>query len=425
MDISIQNTSWKDLPWSKFQIKLFRLQSRICRAVQNGDVKKIIKIQKTLLQTKSVYFIAVKHIAELNERKVFLGHKKYYLTDDEKTKLALYVSQNITHWKHKKLQQISTTRLGDRKQVFFVSNFEDMVVQCVWQYALEPTCMRIKPANSCNPKINSNIIAWNIQKKLLFNLNEKQKKMLQIVVHRPWNKDQCQILMRQLIFPLRYKTSLIQALTIGILDTIVTDIGIPNNVISALLVDILLNGLEKLGCSNGKTRKLDSRELVLTGFRHGNNVVYMLQDHDNHNQVLDRVKCFLRQRGLTLLENKVTKSTDGFDFLDWCFVLKSNAQPVSYPSNSNWRDYKNRIKSTLKSTRYKIHTRIQQLKSINAKWYKYHQYCDMGQIRSQLFSLVNWCKWYMRNNTRMHRLEIHSSVTEIFNRRPNSVFKKS
>jgi RNA-directed DNA polymerase len=39
---------WKDIPWRKLERYVFKLQKRIFKASQRGDVKVVKKLQKTL-----------------------------------------------------------------------------------------------------------------------------------------------------------------------------------------------------------------------------------------------------------------------------------------------------------------------------------------------------------------------------------------
>ncbi len=59
-------------------------------------------------------------------------------------------------------------------------------------------------------------------------------------------------------------------------------------------------------------------------------------------------KEFLKSRGLRINEakTKVSKATDGFDFLGWRFRVNSRGVFKSTPSSENYADIKAKVKAT-------------------------------------------------------------------------------
>nr|BDA99065.1 reverse transcriptase [Rhodomonas sp. NIES-2332] len=415
MDTSIQNTSWDSLPWSKFQIKLFRLQSRIYKAMQSGEVKKTIKLQKILLENKSVHFLAVQRITQLNKYDVISSQNNFDLTNDEKMDLVVSIGQNLNNWYHSPLQNICITKRGLKKQITNFSNFEDLVVQCIWKYALEPTYLHRWPIYYDESNIIVSNYASTMQKKILLNLTSKHTKIIKIVVNNFWDSSKYQILISRLVFPLKYKTGLIRALRVGILDDIGSALRSANSIIGRLLVNILLDSLENLDYNFDKNIIANDKNKSFLSFRHENHIIYMLNSDDNPNKFLKRIHTILHKNGLNLIDNSITESTDGFDFLSWHFVLKNDGTATSYPSNTNWLIYKNKIKFIFKNSQYNIPARIEQIKFIVKQWYQYHRHCEISQMNSQIYSLKHWCRWYMRNNTKIDRSEINCLIKAIFN----------
>jgi RNA-directed DNA polymerase len=64
---------WNIIPWRKYQRKVFKLQKRIYKASQRGDVKIVRKLQKTLLNSWSAKCLAVRRITQDNRGKKTAG----------------------------------------------------------------------------------------------------------------------------------------------------------------------------------------------------------------------------------------------------------------------------------------------------------------------------------------------------------------
>jgi RNA-directed DNA polymerase len=64
---------WKDLNWRKLERVTFKLQKRIFRASERGDVKAVRRLQKTLIRSWSAKCIAVRRVTQDNQGKNTAG----------------------------------------------------------------------------------------------------------------------------------------------------------------------------------------------------------------------------------------------------------------------------------------------------------------------------------------------------------------
>jgi len=64
MEQDINGISWKHLPWKKFQQKSFRLQRKIYEARCSGNSKVLLRFQKLLINSESIYYLAVRKVTE-------------------------------------------------------------------------------------------------------------------------------------------------------------------------------------------------------------------------------------------------------------------------------------------------------------------------------------------------------------------------
>jgi RNA-directed DNA polymerase len=64
---------WNTIPWKKLERKVFKLQLRIYKASQRGDIKAVRKLQKTLLRSWSAKCLAVRKVTQDNRGKKTAG----------------------------------------------------------------------------------------------------------------------------------------------------------------------------------------------------------------------------------------------------------------------------------------------------------------------------------------------------------------
>src|SRR5437764_5940172 len=58
--------AWQSIPWKKVHRHVFRLQKRIYRATQRGDVRTVHKLQKLLARSWYARLLAVRRITQDN-----------------------------------------------------------------------------------------------------------------------------------------------------------------------------------------------------------------------------------------------------------------------------------------------------------------------------------------------------------------------
>ncbi|MBM0744509.1 reverse transcriptase N-terminal domain-containing protein [Phormidium sp. CLA17] len=53
---------WNTIPWCQLERRVFKLQKRIFKASQRGDVKAVHRLQKTLMRSWSARCLAVRQV---------------------------------------------------------------------------------------------------------------------------------------------------------------------------------------------------------------------------------------------------------------------------------------------------------------------------------------------------------------------------
>ncbi|MGK7946913.1 MAG: reverse transcriptase N-terminal domain-containing protein, partial [Microcystaceae cyanobacterium] len=64
---------WRDVNWRKLERQIFKLQNRIYRASQRGDVKTVRRLQKTLIRSQKAKMIATRRVTQDNQGKRTAG----------------------------------------------------------------------------------------------------------------------------------------------------------------------------------------------------------------------------------------------------------------------------------------------------------------------------------------------------------------
>ncbi|MDT3675611.1 reverse transcriptase domain-containing protein [Microcystis wesenbergii NRERC-220] len=100
---------------------------------------------------------------------------------------------------------------------------------------------------------------------------------------------------------------------------------------SPLLANIALNGIENIHYS----------------VRYADDLVFLLKPQDKAEEILEKVASFLATRGLNIKPSKtrLVASTEGFDFLGWHFVVQANGKFRSYPSEENFKAFRQKVKA--------------------------------------------------------------------------------
>lgn len=86
--------SWKHLPWKKFQRKSFRLQCKIYEAKCCNNSKSVKRLEKLLIRSKSIYYLAIKKVTE------YYFCKGLFLSSEMKLNLANEIYSNISNRKY-------------------------------------------------------------------------------------------------------------------------------------------------------------------------------------------------------------------------------------------------------------------------------------------------------------------------------------
>jgi len=131
--------SWKNLPWKKFRLNLFRLQKRVYKAIQVGDMRKAKSLQKLILKFTAARLLAVRQVSQLNAGKKTVGiDGEKDLTFEERFSLCEELGRHGNNWYHQGLCEVPIPKKNGTTRILKIPTIADRCWQCLAKYALEP-----------------------------------------------------------------------------------------------------------------------------------------------------------------------------------------------------------------------------------------------------------------------------------------------
>jgi RNA-directed DNA polymerase len=394
---------WKSFKWKKFQKTLFRLQKRVYKAVSVGDKRKARSLQKLILKSQAARLLAIRQVTQLNAGKKTAGiDGKANLTFEERLALATELSTHQTNWKHQRLRQIPIPKRDGTTRMLKVPTMADRAWQCLAKYALEPAHEATFHANSYGFRTGRS--AHDAQKILFLNLSSQangiDKRVIELDIEKCFDRINHSAIMDNLIAPAGLKLGIFRCLKAG------TNIGFPDQgtpqggVVSPLLANIALNGIEDIHKS----------------VRYADDMVIILKSEDDANVILERISEFLAQKGMKVSERKtkLTATTDGFDFLGWNFKIQQNGKFRSTPSVDNYKAFRQKVKYIVNNSNYGATTKAMKLAPVVRGWRNYHKYCKMDGSRHSLYFIQKRAYRVFNKETKQNRHSSKSLLDKAF-----------
>jgi group II intron reverse transcriptase/maturase len=399
----ISSESWEFLPWKKFQKNLFRLQKRVWKAVRVGDMQKAKSLQKLILRSQAARFLAIRQVTQLNNGKKTAGiDQKLALTFKERFELEEELRVKVNDWKHKGLREIPIPKKDGTKRILKIPTISDRAWQCLAKYALEPSHEATFHARSYGFRTGRS--THDAQKLLFLNLNSKangiQKRVIELDIAKCFDRISHTAIMKNLIAPSRLKLGIFRCLKAG------TNVGFPEQgtpqggVVSPLLANIALNGIEEIHNS----------------IRYADDMVFFLKPQDDAKKILEKIKQFLAARGMEISEQKtkLTATTDGFDFLGWNFRVQNNGKFRSRPSEENFKAFRKKAKAIINNSNYGAIVKAQKLAPIVRGWRNYHRYCKMEGARNSLYFMAKRAFKVFNKETKQNRYSSKKLLIQAF-----------
>ncbi len=383
--------SWMNLPWKKFRRELFRLQNRVFKAVRVGDKRKARSLQKLILKSQASRLLAIRQVTQLNAGKKTAGvDGKKSLSFEERFALSNKLKNNTNSWKHQGLREIPIPKKDGTTRMLKVPTIADRAWQCIAKFALEPAHEATFHARSYGFRTGRS--AHDAQKYLFDHLKSRcngiKKRVIEIDIEKCFDRISHTTIMENLIAPAGLKLGIFRCLKAGT-DIKFPDQGTPQGgVVSPLLANIALNGIESIHSYNTRYNKkgIPTGNQIEPSVRYADDMVIVLRPEDNAEEILDKISQFLSVRGMKVSERKtkVTATTDGFDFLGWTFLVQKNGKFRSFPSKANFTAFRKKVKAIVNNSNFGATTKATKLAPVVRGWRNYHRFCKMDGTRNSL-----------------------------------------
>jgi RNA-directed DNA polymerase len=399
------NTSelWKKLPWKKFRRILFRLQRRVYKAVCAGDKRKARSLQRLILKSQAARLLAIRQVTQLNAGKRTAGvDGKAALNFEERFNLNETLKLTVNAWQHQGLRDIRIPKKDGTTRILKVPTIADRAWQCLAKLALEPAHEATFQARSYGFRPGHS--AHDAQKYLFGHLrsccNGIDKRVLELDIEKCFDRISHTCIMKHLIAPSGLKLGIWKCLKAGI-NVEFPDQGTPQGgVVSPLLANIALNGIE----------------LIHPSVRYADDMVFVLKPQDDANNILGEISTFLAARGMNVSQRKtrITATTDGFDFLGWNFKVQKNGKFRSTPTVDNFKAFRKKVKEIVNSSNYGATAKAKKLAPVVRGWRMYHRYCKMAGTRDSLFFVQKSAYRIFNKEPKQNRYTSKSLVDQAF-----------
>ena len=412
----MENSKWSEIDWGKVEVSVFKLQKRIYRASQSGDVAKVHRLQRLLLRSWNARLLAVRRISQDNQGKNTAGVDGVKsLNPSQRLKLA----ENLTlTGKGKALRRVNIPKPGKaEKRSLGIPVMEDRARQALlksamepeWEAKFEPNSYGFRPGRSCHDACQQ----------IYLSINKKPKWVLDADISKCFDRINHDVLLQKLNTTPTMARQIRAWLKSGVLDRgdwMPTDEGTPQGgVISPLLANIALHGLEeyiKQWAETWKGGKRDNRQSI-TFVRYADDFVVLHKDKSIIQQAKTLIEHWLHGLGLELSEKKTRichslydseKEKAGFDFLGWNIrqyqVGKNHSgknahgkllgfKTIIKPSEKNFKKQHDKIVKVLDSMRGKsVEAIIEKLNPIISGWCNYHKAISASDAMSKMDHLI-------------------------------------
>lgn len=315
---------WKDIPWKKIERNVYKLQKRIYRASNRGEVKIVRKLQRLLIRSRSTKLLAVRKVTQDNQGKRTAGVDGVKsLTPEQRLKLAqtLEIGKKANPVRRVWIPKPGTT---DEKRGLGIPTMQNRALQTVvklalepeWEAKFEPNSYGFRPGRSAHDAIEAIFKAIRCNPKWTLDAD----------IAKCFDRIDQKALLRKINTSPTIRCQIKAWLRAGVLDgdtLFPTQEGVPQGgTVSPLLMNIALHGLETMIVKKfPHNRRKDFYSPIVV--RYADDLVVLHKDQAVVKQCQEAISEWLAEMGLELKPSKTrivhtlleSEAEVGFNFL--------------------------------------------------------------------------------------------------------------
>ena len=396
---------WHAIDWQRVERNVRTTQTRIAKATQVGDWRRVKALQRSLTRSFTARALAVRRVTE-NQGKRTAGVDRELWDSPPRKREAVSQLKQSRGYRPQPLRRVFIPKANGKERPLGIPTMLDRAMQALHLLGLEPVVESTSDPNSYGFRRNRSTADAMSQLFVCLSPKAAAPWVLEADIEGCFDHINHDWLLRHVRMD---RAVLRKWLVAGVVhkgQLMPTDEGTPQGgIISPTLANVALNGLETelrahLGVLLGKSKVPKLRINVV---RYADDFVITCASQDVLVEVVRPwVEAFLAQRGLRLspTKTKVTHIDAGFDFLGWNFRKYSGTLLIK-PSKKNVQAFYCKVKDVVKSHAMVRHAElIQLLNPILRGWARYHHPVVAKETFSKLDSLLWWrvTRWARRRH---------------------------
>jgi len=391
---------WNSIDWKKTRSYVNRLQTRIAKATREGKWNLVKRLQYLLTHSYSAKLLAVRIVTQNRGSRTPGTDGERWLRPHEKMRAVLSITRK--RYVAQPLKRIYIPKPGkDTKRPLSIPTMYDRTMQALYALGLQPVAetradkrsFGFRLFRSAQDASQYAFLCLHHPKSAQWILEGDIKGCFDNISHE-WLKEN---------IPME-RSKLVQFLKAGYVfekNLYHTDRGTPQGgIISPVLANMALDGIEDI-------LNEEYPDMKVHFIRYADDFLITAPSKEVAEEICERIRVFLAERGLELSESKtlITHINDGFDFLGWSF-RKYDGTLLIKPSRKSIRRIIGKVREIVhKAAAWTQEELIKALNPVITGWANYHRHVVSKETFQKLDSIV-WnmlWKWAKRRHPKKGR----------------------